>query len=127
MIESALVYDRDGKTLYFRPLEDCSPGYIPDSRSFWLFLWEHRDVLGGVAHVHPYGTASPSPTDTSTFSALERGLGKRLVWAVVTFTEVGYFAWDDEKGEYSRLSLPGIRVVDVDELRAHSRREVQHG
>jgi len=122
MIESALVYDKEGKTLHFRPLDDCSQGYIPDSRSLWTFLWENRENLGGVAHVHPwYGEANPSGTDTSTFSACEAGLGLRLVWAVVTFSEVGYFAWDETNGGYVKLSSPPLRVVDVDEMRSRSR------
>jgi hypothetical protein len=50
-------------------------------------------TLGGVAHSHPWeGEAHPSGTDVSTFRAIELGLGKRLLWPIVTLSEVRYYA-----------------------------------
>jgi hypothetical protein len=60
----------------------------------WELLWEHREQLGGVAHTHPWnGDAWFSQTDVTTFAAIEQGLGKRLIWPVVTFSTAQYFEW----------------------------------
>lgn len=123
-IETGLVFDQQGRTLYWITHPGREAGYIPDSHSLWEFLWENRHTIGGVAHTHPWhGEASPSRTDVTTFDAIERGLGIRLVWPVITFTDEGYFAWSEESQGYLRLSEPPVRVADVDELRRQSRGE----
>lgn len=121
MIEVALVFDKEGKTLLWHLPPGRSQVYIPDSQDLWAFLWDNRSIIGGVAHTHPWdGEASPSYTDVTTFSAIERGLGVRLVWPVITFTDEGYFAWSDETKQYERLSMPPVQVVDVAEIRSLS-------
>ena len=91
MIETALIFDTNGGTLAWHEPEGRSSGSLPDSRDLWEFMFDHRDILGGVAHTHPWdGPAGPSGTDLSTFRACELGLGKQLLWPVVTFTDVSY-------------------------------------
>lgn len=103
--ESALVFDDKGSRISWHLPEGRSGGYIPDTRSLWDLLWEHREHLGGVAHTHPWnGEAHPSPTDTSTFAAIEAGLGRRLLWPVVTMTEVRYFGYNTITGEYVEVA-----------------------
>lgn len=122
MMEVALVFDKEGKTMTWHLPPGRSGGYIPDSHDLWTFLWDHRDTIGGVAHTHPWdGAAWPSHTDVTTFNAIERGLGVRLTWAVITFSDEGYFAWSDEKKQYERLSSSPIQVEGVQELRNKSK------
>jgi len=92
MIEVALVFNSSGAPIYWHIPSGASGGAIPDSRQLWHVLWDSRGDLGGVAHTHPWnGEAAPSHTDITTFAALEAGLGKRLLWPIVTMTEVRYF------------------------------------
>lgn len=93
MIEYALLFDREGRPLAWYAGADSSS--IPDSRTLWGVVWDLRDPLGGVAHTHPWsGSAAASHEDLTTFSAIERGLGRRLIWPVVTMTAVRYYVRD---------------------------------
>jgi len=95
MIEVAMVFDKEGRAIHW-PSPQGSAGSIPDSRSLWDILWENRAILGGVAHTHPWdGEPHPSSTDVTTFAAIEAGLGFRLVWPIVTMTQVGYYEYND--------------------------------
>lgn len=122
-IETALVFDQEGKTLHWHLPPGRSGGYIPDTQSLWDVIWENRDRLGGVAHTHPWdGEAWPSRTDVTTFSAVEMALGKRLQWPIVTFSVVKVFTWvGPEKYDYGLLREAPIPVEDVEELRQRSR------
>jgi hypothetical protein len=94
MIEVAVIIDKDGAPLHWRGTTDSSGGYIPDSRPFWDVIWSLRNEIAGIAHTHPWsGNPCPSPTDLSTFEAIELGLGKRLVWPIVTMDRYGFFGW----------------------------------
>ncbi len=120
MIEAALVFDREGETIHWHEPAGRTAGSLPDSRDLWEVLWEHRDRLGGVAHTHPWdGPASPSGTDLTTFAAVERGLGRRLVWPVVTYTDVAHLVFDAARGDYVRGEAVEIR--DLEALREKSR------
>lgn len=119
MIEVALVFDKEGKTLHWHGGQ--SAGAIHDSRDLWSVLWENRDILGGVAHTHPWnGEAWPSMTDVTTFRAVEKGLGKQLLWPVVTFSEVKGFVHNVVTGEYVPADIT-IEIEGIEELRARSR------
>jgi len=92
MIEAAMVFDLQGYPLYWRGPDGCGFDTIEDSRTLWEVLWENRCRLGGVAHTHPWkGKTSPSHTDVTTFAAVEAGIGRRLLWPIVTMTHVNYF------------------------------------
>ena len=102
----------------------------PDHRSdagtiLWEVLWDNREILGGVAHTHPWsGAAGPSGTDVTTFAAVEKGLGQKLVWPVVTFTEVGYFEWvGPDRLDYAVLEIRRFRIQRslIEQLRDLSR------
>ena len=95
MREAACVFDVSGNVLLWHVPNGRSGGAIPDSRDLWEVLWENRESLGGVAHTHPWtGTPVPSTTDITTWEAIERGLGRRLLWPIVTMSEVRCFVYD---------------------------------
>jgi len=126
MMEVALVFDTNGNTICFHDPKGCTGGSIPDSRDLWEVIWENRERLGGVAHTHPWdGPAFPSHTDVTTFEAIERALGKSLLWPVVTFTDVTcvvrnplYIDWDYRWTTKIPLT---INIEGIEELRARSR------
>ena len=129
MMETALVFDRNGKTICFHEPAGRSSGSIPDTRSLWDIVWENRGNLGGVAHTHPWdGPAHPSMTDVTTFDAIERGLGQHLLWPVVTFTEVAYvvrnplYGQDNEDHMWCLAGPLTIEIEGIEELRARSRK-----
>jgi len=83
--ETIVVFDIHGKALYWHD-KDATTGYVPDADDLWDVLWENKDHLGGFAHTHPWeGAAIPSHTDLTTFAAVEKGLGKSLLWPILTF------------------------------------------
>lgn len=68
--------------------------YIPDDSNLWQVIWENRQELIGVAHSHPgCGSSSPSQEDLTTFAAIEAGIGRRLLWWIVTEDSAAYFWW----------------------------------
>lgn len=124
MMEVALVFDKQGKTIAFHEPPGRSGGAIPDSRNLWDILWTNRDRLGGVAHTHPWdGEAWPSQTDVTTFRAVELGLGQNLLWPVVTFTEVAYVVKNQADGNFVLVNPKhiSIQIEGIEELRVRSR------
>ena len=125
MLEAALAFNTHGCELFWHLPENRSQGAIPDSQLLWQLLWEQREWLGGVAHTHPWnGESWPSSTDVTTFSAVEQGLGKRLVWPIVTFSEIRYFEWvGPERLDYEIQKLRRFRLAreSISKLRALSR------
>jgi hypothetical protein len=127
MIETALVFDLDGKTIHWHEPNDRSMTHIGDTRDLWDVLWENRARLGGVAHTHPWnGRAVPSETDLTTFDVDERGLGKKLLWPVVTFNDVTYIARlgriGDPNSSWVRIEPDTIpfQIEGLEELRIRS-------
>lgn len=121
MIETALVFDKLGQTLYWHEPKGRSGGALPDDVTLWDFLWEHRNEIGGVAHTHPWdGDAYPSHTDVTTFAAIEQGLGRKLIWPVVTFTDVAYLYRVENETVYTRIA-PLFGLEDLELLRNKSR------
>jgi hypothetical protein len=105
MLETAFVFDSLGHVVHWHEPPGRSGGYLPDSKDLWDYLWETRLTLGGVAHSHPWdGLSFPSNTDVTTFRAIELGLGKRLLWPIVTFSEVGYYVFNPVSKQYCEFS-----------------------
>ncbi len=134
MMEVALVFDKQGKTICFHEPQGRTGGSIPDSRNLWDILWENRHNLGGVAHTHPWnGDSWPSHTDVTTFRAIELGLGRNLLWPIATFTDLKTFvfmSYDEEHQGYGSLDTcdgealgfpRDIILEGITELRARSR------
>jgi len=127
-IEVALVFDKAGHTIDWHCPQGCTSGSIPDSHDHFMVMLANLDRLGGTVHVHPWhGVADPSYTDITTWSAMDRALGRRL-WAVATFTEVNFFRWiGPGKHDYFWVRNPGIEIVDLEELRRRAREGVANG
>lgn len=121
--ETRLVFDREGRTILWPHDPHRSAGYLPDNQTLWDFLWDNRERLGGVAHTHPWeGPVWASYTDVTTFSAIEKGLGRRLLWPIVTFTDIQVFAWVGPGDyDYAPLSPVPFVVEGVEDLRLRSR------
>lgn len=74
-----------GKPVFWHLPAGRTMGSLPDSRSLWDVLWEHRETLDGFAHSHPgSGVPGPSHTDVTTFKAVEQALGKKLRWWITS-------------------------------------------
>jgi hypothetical protein len=109
--EAAVVVDLNGQPIFWHTPPGSSAVYLPDSRQLWDVLWENRKNLAGVAHSHPgHGIPVPSWEDVTTFDAIERGLGIRLVWWITTMDACDAFVYDDNvvsaKGPYNYVRRP---------------------
>lgn len=94
MIESAFVFDREGRVIRYHLPHGRTGGSIPDSADLWDIMLKYADHLGGVAHTHPgSGMPMPSQEDVTTFSACELGLGMRLVWPIATSDGLSFWVW----------------------------------
>lgn len=101
MIEVAMVFDKEGHAIFWLSPKGSSSGAIPDSSNLWDRIWRNREHVGGVVHTHPWdGKTLPSHTDVTTFAAIEKGLGKQLLWPIVTMTHVNYFVRNVFSDEY---------------------------
>lgn len=54
MQEVALVFDKQGRSLCWHKSKNPNATYIEDSHDLWTFLWDNRNIIGGVAHTHPW-------------------------------------------------------------------------
>lgn len=145
MMETALVFDWEGRTIHWHEPPGRSASSLPDSRSLWDVLWEHRSSknggtgrLAGVAHTHPWnGPTGASQTDLTTFRAVELGLGQRLLWPIVTFTHIRWWVrhTDLDHAALAALAPDQVRspehyvpgrgparwgLIDIEELRGRS-------
>lgn len=99
MLEAAVLVSITEEPLYWFLPDNRSSVAIPDASDLWIKIWEHRDNLLGVAHSHP-GTGQPLPSleDLTTFSSIEKGLGRRLQWWITSADQVISLFWG---GKYS--------------------------
>ena len=123
MHEVALVFDKQGNPMRW---SDGGGASLPDSSDLWAFLWEHREEIGGVAHTHPWdGPTGPSGTDMTTYVAIESGLGKKLIWPIITMTHEFYFRMSVDEDVYFEMFPPFPNSQqwkdNVEELRRRSR------
>lgn len=128
MREVALIFDKEGRPLAWSDDSKAQGCAIPDSRNLWDAIWDYRQQLGGVAHTHPWdGPTGPSSTDLTTFAALEKGLGLRLVWPIITMTHELYLSLaPSDDSVYLELFPPpfastAVWKAAVNELRRRSR------
>ena len=64
---------------------DCgSAARIPDSRERWEVIWERRENITEIAHSHPGDFLDFSDEDLTTIEAVEAGIGRKLLWSIVT-------------------------------------------
>mgnify|MGYP000857370493 CR=1 FL=1 len=131
-IETGALVGLDGLPIYWHLPPGRNAGYLPDSQDLWSHIWKDRDVLQGFAHSHPgFGTPSPSWEDLTTFSAIEKALGKRLTWWIITANQVAEYTWSGP-GTYDYIGcvLPydTSQLVWLDQLHSNSYEEdIAHG
>ena len=124
MREAAAVILNRGDVLWHLP-EHRSAHALPDSQELWATLWNYRDRLLGVAHSHPgRGRPSPSQEDLSTFSAVERGLGRRLRWWITSADVLIELKWMGPEALLYRSEITVDAPEWLEALRAFSREEV---
>jgi hypothetical protein len=93
-IETGVVLAKNEAVLQWHLPPGRTGGSLPDSPDLWQVLWANRDNLYGFAHSHPgSGPVAPSWEDLTTFSAIDRALGKRLVWPITSSDHVAFFTW----------------------------------
>ena len=68
---------------------------IPDSRDRWQIIWDHRAEITEIAHSHPGNFLDFSSEDLTTMQAIEAGLGRKLIWSIIT--QKGFLSRDDGK------------------------------
>ncbi len=81
MREVCMLIGRGDAILYADASD--SPAALPDSRTRWQAIWDHRDELEAIVHSHPVGPSAFSAEDRSTMQALDDALGKKLRYCVV--------------------------------------------
>lgn len=89
MIETGVVINKAGRPIHWHLPENRTSVSLPDSRDLWDVIWENRDNISGFAHSHPgSGWPYPSVEDATTFRAIEKALGRRLDWWVISEDKV---------------------------------------
>jgi hypothetical protein len=106
MKEAGVVIDHDGHALHWHAPQGRTVASIPDSRPLWEVLWENREHVFGFAHTHPCnGIPGPSGTDLSTFKAVEAGLGRRLMWFILSEDHASVTFWFGPDDHYETLTM----------------------
>lgn len=123
-IEAGVVFGFDHEVIHWHLPENRTGGALPDSRKLWDVLWENRLRVWGFAHSHPgSGLPGPSWEDVTTFAGIELGLGRRLIWPIITSDSLSNVIWNGpDKYAYAVQSI-SVRFQDppwIDELRRHS-------
>ena len=93
MREVCFLIGRGGAILYADASN--SPAALPDSRTRWQAIWEHRDELEDIVHSHPMGPSAFSAEDESTMEAVDSALGRRMRYTVVAPKQVISRVGDD--------------------------------
>lgn len=112
-MEAAVVISMvDNEVIHWHLPPGRSPYAIPDTRDLWDVIWDSRDTLLGVAHSHPgSGMPLPSSEDLTTFSAIEKALGRRLKWWITSSDVFVEVTWAGEgRFDYKTkqvIPLPG--------------------
>ena len=76
---------------------------IPDSRERWQIIWDHRAEITEIAHSHPGTFLDFSGEDLTTMQAIEAGLGRKLIWSIIT--QKGFLSRDNGKDTH-RVDSP---------------------
>jgi proteasome lid subunit RPN8/RPN11 len=120
----------DGTAMHWHLPEGRNAGYLPDSRTLWDILWENRSKVLGFAHSHPgSGIPGPSWEDITTFSAIERGLGRRLHWWICSRDELVFVMHSGSQDKYDYVVYRQTKTTPswLNELRRLSYQENGHG
>ena len=93
-MEVGVLVDINGDPIHWHRPPGSSGASLPDSRDLWDVIWENRADVLGFAHSHPGGgEPGPSHTDITTFRAVEKALGRRLIWWITSSTHLVVCQW----------------------------------
>ena len=111
-LENGVVVSTNGEAIYWHTPKDRQVAYLPDSKDLWQVMWDNREQLSGFAHSHPgVGCPTPSWEDITTFSSVDRALGQKLVWWIITEDQIAEYQWKGPgKYDYERVS---VQTLDV--------------
>jgi hypothetical protein len=123
-MEAGVLLDIEGKPIHWHVPEGRTAASLPDSRVLWQIIWWNRKRVGGFAHTHPgKGVPGPSYTDVTTFSAIEIGLGRPLLWPILSEDD-GAMYRHEGPGKYHYTRCPQTIVAEwADLLRKLTRKE----
>lgn len=82
-VETGVLLDDAEQPIYWHEPRDRSGVLLPDSPTLWEVIWENRRRVASFAHTH-HRMIEFSQTDETTFTAIERALGRPLRWWIVT-------------------------------------------
>lgn len=121
MREAGVLLNMKGEPMYWHNPHDRSGGALPDSRDLWNVIWDNREDVSGFVHSHPgSGVPGPSYEDVTTFSGIERALGKRLDWWIITEDACSFIRWVGPH-MYDYAALPvRQKMLWMEELRRNS-------
>ncbi len=126
MQEAGVVIGWCGDPIFWHIPGNRQAGYLPDSRNLWNVLWENRDLIQGFAHSHPgSGVPSPSSEDLSTFKAVEKALGRRLVWWIVSSDSIIYYLTETGRTMQPCSEAPWVKALR--EVSSYARAQSQQG
>lgn len=124
MIEAGVLIDLNSNPIYWHLPETATAGSLPDSSALWDAIWKNKQTLQGFAHTHPGdGCPWPSMTDITTFVAIEKALGKQLIWWVASMDQMVTVTITDHKRmsfSVMKLDPPYDSPLWVKELRIMS-------
>ncbi len=105
-MEDAAVVARDGTVRYWHSPENRAYAALPDSPELWDVIWGSREEIEGIAHTHPgEGYPVPSRTDLTTFEAVEKGIGRRIKWWILSANLSVLLEWNPENPGYDVTSF----------------------
>lgn len=131
MLENGVLVNYEGEGFRIWSPPDRTSGSLPDNSLLWDWIWKSRDDLLGFAHSHPgHGVPGPSWTDITTFSAIELGLGRRLVWWITSEDKLVRTQWGGPE-KYDYFTKPVTLQINAPlwlaALRHISYKENDHG
>jgi hypothetical protein len=128
MKEAGVVLDLDGVPLWWHAPNNRTVASLPDSRPLWDVFWQERDRISGFAHSHPgSGTPGPSYEDVTTFAAIESGLGRHLLWHILSADVVVVCWWvGPERLAYAKGTVDEVPTWAAELRRLSNESETHH-
>lgn len=107
--------------LYWHVPPNRSSTLMPDDQALWDAFWDNRTKALTFAHTHPGGgVPAPSFEDITSFSAIERGLGRSIEWVIASSNAAIWLRMVDQKPEVFYVELGPSRHEWLTELRNKS-------
>lgn len=117
-VEAGVLVGVDLNPIIWHLPPNRNVGALPDSRDLWETMWEHRKTILGFAHSHPgSGVPGPSGTDVTTFRAVEKALGRQIVWWICSDTHIVVCRQIGHGNYWEATEFEGENLLWLPELR----------